>query len=332
MTFEKIISDIQKRDFKPIYFLMGEEAYYIDVITDLIAKTALTPDEQSFNQSVLYGKDIEVALIDNTARRFPMMAKHQVVIVKEAQNIKKIEDLVHYANKPQPSTILVIAHKYKSLAKNTKLYKALERTAVVFESKKLYDNQVPDWINNYLKSKQMIADNKAVQMLAEFLGTDLSKIVNEIDKLAIGLPVGTRITADIVEKNIGISKEFNNFELHDALTERNVLKANRIINYFAQNPKDNPIVVTINSLYTFYSKVLVYHYLPDKNDSAAASVLKVAPFFVKKYKMAAAKYSPAKTVSIISYLREYDVKSKGVDSGSMEAGEILRELIFKILH
>ncbi len=332
MTFEQIISDIRNRIFKPIYLLHGDEPYYIDKITNFIAETVLTEDEKVFNHTVLYGKDISASDIDNAARRFPMMAAHQVVIIKEAQDTKKLDDLVYYAEKPSKSTVLVLSHKYKTLAKNKKLYKAIEKNGEIFESKKLYENQIPKWITSYLGDRKYKINAVASQLLTDFLGTDLSKIGNELDKLCISLAPGTEITPKQIEDNIGISKDFNTFELQNALSEKDVLKANRIVDYFSRNPKDHPLILTITSLYFYFAKILAYHFLKDKSKNNVASVLKVNPFFVKDYELAAKRYNSAKTIQIISLLREYDMKSKGLGSVSASQGELLKELIFKILH
>ena len=265
MTFEQILTDLKNKIYKPIYFLSGEEPYFIDLITKYINDNVLTEAEKSFNQTVIYGKDTDIYTVINTAKRFPMMANHQVVIVKEAQNIKNIDDLVHYAVAPLKSTLLVINYKYKTLDKRKKLYKALSDNGVLYESKKLYDNEVPGWINAYLKKKNRSIDPGAAALLNEYLGNDLSKIANELDKLIITLPDGEfNITSNHIERNIGISKDYNNFELHKALTQKNVLKANRIVNYFSQNQKDNPFTMTIATLYHFYSKVLSYHFVKIK--------------------------------------------------------------------
>ncbi|NPA68672.1 MAG: DNA polymerase III subunit delta [Chlorobi bacterium] len=332
MTYSEIIKELKNKIYKPIYFLFGEEPYFIDKITDYIADNVLNESEKAFNQTVIYGKDTQTEDIINSAKRFPMMANHQVIIVKEAQNLKNIDNLVYYAEQPLKSTILVINYKYKKLDKRTKLYKTLSKNAVLFESKKLYENQIPAWINTYLKDKKYTADPVAVQLLTEFLGTDLGKISNELEKLIISLPEGTKITPEHIEKNIGISKDFNNFELQNALINRDILKANRIIMHFARNPKDNPMILTIISLFSFFSKVLNYHFLKDKNKNNVAAILKINPYFVKDYVKAAKTFNIKKTVAIISYLREYDMKAKGYDNVSATQEDLLKELIFKILH
>ncbi|MCD6556938.1 MAG: DNA polymerase III subunit delta [Bacteroidales bacterium] len=332
MTYQEILKELKNKIYKPIYFLFGEESYFIDKITDYISDNVLNEGEKSFNQIILYGKDSQIEDIINNAKRFPMMANHQVLIVKEAQNLKHIEKLAFYAEQPLKSTILVFNYKYKKLDKRTKLYKLLNKTAVLFESKKLYENQIPAWINSYLKEKKYTATPVSTQLLTDFLGTDLSKITNELDKLMISLPEGTSITPEHIEKNIGISKDFNNFELQNALINRDVLKANRIIQHFARNPKDNPIVVTIITLFSLFSKILNYHFLSDKNKNNVASVLKVNPYFVKDYVKAAQIYNTRKTVAVISLLRKYDMKTKGYNNVSTSHEDLLKELIFKILH
>jgi DNA polymerase-3 subunit delta len=332
MKFEEIISDLRNKKYSPVYLLMGEEPYFIDRITDFITANVLTESEKPFNQVIFYGKDTEMGTIIDTARRYPMMASHFVVIVREAQQLKNIEDLVHYAEKPQPSTLLVICYKYKTLDKRKKLYKSITEKGVLFESKKLYEDKIPDWITGYLKNQFVSIEPKAAFILTENLGNDLGRIAGELDKLLIALPGEKQITSDHVERYIGISKEYNNFELHKALGQKNVVKANRIINYFSQNQKNNPLTVTITSLYYYFTKVMLYHTLKDKSPGNAASVLQVNPFFLKDYETAAKNYSRNKLTGIISLLREYDMNSKGYQSASITEGELLREMIFKILH
>jgi len=332
-TYEEILSDLKKRIFKPVYFLAGEEPYYIDLITDYIEEKILPEAEKSFNQVVLYGEDTTVPAIIDAARKFPMMSSHQVIIVKEAQSLKKIEDLIHYLEKPLLSTILVINYKYKDLDKRTKFFKTLDKQAVYFESPRLRDYQVPAWIERYLMAQGIKTDPNASAMLTEYLGTDLHKIANELKKLIITLPAGKPvITTSLIEKNIGISKDYNNFELQKAVGERNILKANMIVHHFAENPKDNPITLSIASLFSYFSKLLTYHYLPDKSKNNVAASLKINPYFVREYEAAASKYNVSKTVQIISLLRTYDMKSKGFGDLSSEPGDLLKELVFKILH
>jgi len=332
MTYEEIISNLQKKIYHPVYFLMGEETYFIDKISDYISDNVLTDAEKGFNQTILYGKDLEPSAIMSNARRFPMMANHQVIIVREAQNIKKIEDLEPYVRNPLNSTILVINYKYKTLDKRKTFPKLIDQKGVLFESRKLYDNQLPAWISSYLKDQKYTVSPQASAMLAEYLGADLSKVANELDKLIISLPAGTQITPDHIEKNIGISKEFNVFELQNALGERDMLRANRIINYFGDNPSNNPVPVVISSLFSYFSKLLNYQFLEDKSQNNVASVLQVNPFFVKGYVSAAKNYPIRKLVEVVSILREYDMKSKGVGNVSATPADLQKEMIYRILH
>lgn len=332
MTFEGIIKELENKIYKPIYFLYGEEAFYIDKIADFIADNVLDEAEKAFNQTILYGKDSLIEDIINAAKRFPMMANHQVIIVKEAQDLKNIEKLIWYVEQPLKSTILVFNYKYKSLDKRKKIYKALAQNSVLFESKKLYENQIPSWINNYLKERKYSISQISSKLLTDFLGTDLSKISNELDKLIISLPENTLITPDHIEKNIGISKDYNSFELNNAIRDRNILKANRIIDHFSKNPKENPYFLIIISLFSYFSKLLSFHFLKDKSKNNVASVLKVNPYFVQDYVTAAKKYNTGKIVSVISLLREYDMKGKGYNNVSTSHEDLLKELLFKILH
>ena len=332
-TFDEIMSDLKNRIYKPVYFLAGDEPYYIDVITDYIEGKVLPEDEKAFNQIILYGEETSVASVSETARRFPMMSNHQVIIVREAQGMKKIDDFVHYVDKPLLSTILVINYKYRTIDKRTKFYKLLEERAVYFESNRLRDYQVPAWIERYLMLKGIKTEPAASAMLTEYLGNDLHKIANELDKLLITIPAGKPvITTDLIENNIGISKEFNNFELQKAIGEKNIYKANLIVQYFANNPKDNPVNVTIASLFSYFTKLLTYHYLADKSKNNVAAMLKINPFFVRDYESSASKYNARNTVEIISLLRTYDMKSKGYGDISSTPGDLLKELVYKILH
>ncbi len=333
VTYEGIISDLKNRIFKPVYFLAGEESYYIDLITEYIQEKVLPESEKAFNQIILYGDDTNIASIIDTARRFPMMSSHQILIVKEAQSLKKLDDLIIYLEKPLLSTILVFNYKYKTLDKRTKLFKTLESHGIYFESGRIRDYLIPAWIERYLMLKGIKTDPSASAMLTEYLGTDLHKIVNELDKLIITLPDGKPfITTALIEKNIGISKDYNNFELQKAIGEKNILKANMIVHYFANNPKDNPITLSIASLFGFFSKLLTFHYLTDKSKNNVAAVLKVNPFFVKEYENSATKYNVSKTMEIISLLRIYDLKSKGFGDPGTDPGDLLKELIFRVLH
>jgi DNA polymerase III subunit delta len=332
MTFDQIMNDLKNRIYKPIYFLMGEESYYIDQISDFIEHNVLKDSEKAFNQTIVYGRDVDALAVDNIARRYPMMSSHQVVIVKEAQNMKDIEKLVFYTSNPLKSTILVLAHKYKTLDKRKKLYKEIENHGILFESKKLYDNQVPDWINKYLRDRGYSIEPVASAMLTEFLGNNLGNVANELDKLIISLPKGSKINPKLIEENIGISREFNVFELQNALIKNDILKANQIINYFDKNQKTNNIIQTISSLFSFFRKVLILHFMKEKNPKDIAATLQINPYFVKDYQSAARRFNAKKTVAIIAWLREYDMKAKGYDNVSAGPGDLLKELVFKIMH
>tara|TARA_R110001592_G_scaffold899_3_gene4702 strand:+ start:1603 stop:2604 length:1002 start_codon:yes stop_codon:yes gene_type:complete len=327
-----IVSDIKNGNIKPIYFLMGDEPYYIDKISDYIEKNILDETEKGFNQQVMYGRDSTIEDIVSAAKRYPMMAERQVLIVKEAQDLSKnIEKLVSYAENPQPTTVLVLNYKYKKLDKRKKLHKAIAKLGLIYESKKLYENQVSDWIRRVLSGKKYQIEPKASQMLVEFLGTDLSKISNELDKLMIILPKETVINDKHIEDNIGISKDFNNFELRKSVGEKNILKANRIINYFSENPKNNPTVMTISLLNNFFTQLLLFHGLQDKSKSSVARALGVNPYFVDEYFLAGRNYPMRKVAQVIAFLRDADVKSKGVGANQTQE-DILKELLFKILH
>ena len=333
MDYNQIITDLKNKKYSPVYFLEGEEPFFMDRVSDYILENILTEDEKGFNQTILYGKDLSIDSIMTASKRFPMMAERQVVVVREAQNIKNIEDLASYVEKPMHSTILVFNYKYKTIDKRKKLYKALQKNGVYLESKPLYENQIPLWISNYLKEKNLGIDPRAAQMIADFVGSDLQRIVNELEKVTISLVLGTSIMPDDVEKNIGISKDYNVFELQKALGNRDVLKSNRIINYFIDNEKQNPFTLIIGNLVTFFRKILIYHSIENKNDRAlVAQKLGVNPFFISDYTNAASKYSLDKAVNIISMMREYDLRSKGARGGTAANGELLRELAFKILH
>lgn len=324
-----IVSNIKKGDIKPIYFLMGEEAYYIDALSKFIEKNVLSEEEKGFNQTVFYGRDVKIEDLVSTAKRFPMMAERQVVIVKEAQDLSRtLENLVPYAENPQPSTVLVFCYKYKKLDKRKKIYKAIEKNGLIFESKKIYDNQIPDWIRRVLAGKGYTISPKASQMLVEFLGNDLGKINNELEKLQLIVKSGEQISAQVIENNIGISKDYNNFELLNALAHKNTKKAFGIIQYFAHDPKNHPTVVTVSTLFGFFSKVMKYHALANK--SQAPKALGVHPFFIKDYEVAARNYSMRRISTIITSIREIDVKSKGVGANLTQA-DLLKELLVNVV-
>lgn len=329
----KIVNDIKAGNIKPIYFLMGEESYYIDKLSDYIEDKVLSEEEKGFNQTVLYGRDVTIEDIVSTAKRYPMMAERQVVIVKEAQDLTKtIDKLESYAENPMPSTVLVICYKYKTLDKRKKVTKLLAKNGIVYESKKLYENQVGDWIKRVLAGKKYSIEPKANAMLVEFLGTDLSKINNELEKLQIILPQGSTITPKHIEENIGFSKDFNVFELRKAIGDKNQLKAYTIADNFAQNPKDNPIVVTTSLVFIFFVQLLKYHGLKDKNPNNVSKVLGVNPFFLKDYDIALKNYPMRKVSQIVGSLRDIDVKSKGVGANALPQSDLLREMLFKIFN
>ncbi|AOR27201.1 DNA polymerase III delta subunit [Formosa sp. Hel1_33_131] len=310
---------------------MGEEAYFIDVISDYIESHVLAEEEKEFNQMVIYGKEATIQDIVSNAKRYPMMAERQVIIVKEAQNlIKTIEQLVDYAKNPQPTTVLVFNYKYKSLDKRKAFYKTLSKAAVVFESKKIYEDKIPSWIQSFLRAKQITITPKAALMLTEFLGNDLSKIANELNKLEIVVGAQKEITPEIIEENIGISKDFNNFELQKALGHLDHKKAYQIVHYFAQNSKQHPFVLTISILYMYFSKLMTLHTVRDKNPGTVAKALGVNPYFVNEY-IAVSRNFPMKRISgVLETLRTYDTKSKGVGA-NLTPKDLYNELIYNIL-
>jgi DNA polymerase-3 subunit delta len=333
MTFEEIMNDIRNRKFVPIYLLMGEEPWFIDQVSDLLQETVLDESQKAFNLNIVYGKDLDGTQVDNIARRFPMGAEYNMVLVKEAQGVQKIDNLQYYAQNPLRSTILVLCYKNDSLDKRKKLYKAIEQNGVVMTTKKIYEDQIPRWIEGYLKKKGYHIEPGAAMILTEYLGNDLARVSGEIDKLLITLPAGqTKITPQHIEENSGISKDFNSFELVKALSRKNILKANRIINYLADNQRDNHISLTISSLFYFFGKLLAYQFLEDKSTRSVTSSLGINAYFVPDYEHASRVFSKKKVVVIISLLREYDLKSKGFGNVSAEPGDLLKELIFKILH
>ena len=333
-TYEEIARDLKNRIYKPVYYLMGEESYYIDRISEYNAQTVLTEDEKEFNQTILYGSDTDVATIINASKRYPMMSDYQVVIVKEAQNVKKIEELSYYLQKPLTSTILVICHKHGVLDRRKKLAAEIEKVGVIFESKKLKDGQLPGFISSYLKRKKVDIEPKASEMMSEFVGTDLNRMAGELEKLVLTLPQGaTRITPEQIERNIGVSKDYNNYELRSALVTKDVLKANKIIKYFEENPKTNPIQATLSALFGFFSNLMLAYYAPEKTEQGIANQLSLQPSWKAKDYMAAMRvYSGVKCMQIIGEIRYCDAKSKGVDNSSLSDGDLLRELVYKILH
>ncbi len=333
-TYEEIARELKNRIYKPVYYLMGEESYYIDRISEYIAQTVLNENEKEFNQTIVYGADTDIATVINAAKRYPMMSKYRVVIVKEAQNIKNIEELVYYLQKPLDSTILVLCHKHGTLDRRKKLAAEIEKVGVLFESKKIKDAQLPGFISSYLKRRSVEIEPKASEMMAEFVGADLSRMAGELEKLIITLPRGQkRITPEQIERNIGISKDYNNFELRNALVAKDVFKANQIIKYFEENPKTNPLQMTLSVLFNFFSNLMLAYYAPDKSEQGIANQLGLKSSWQSKdYMVAMRKYSGVKVMQIIGEIRYCDAKSKGVKNSSMSDGDILRELVFKILH
>jgi DNA polymerase-3 subunit delta len=332
ITYEQLISSFKKRDFRPIYFFMGEEAYYIDKLSDYLMENVVSDENKAFDQTVVYGKDVDIDTVINLAKRYPMMSDKQLVVVKEAQQLKSLDRLTFYLQKPLSSTILVFCYKYGTLDKRKSVYNAINKAGIVFDSKKVYDNQVAGKVIEIAKEKGLSIDMKSANIIADFLGSDLSKISNEIDKLQIALPEGAVVTPTDIERNIGISKDYNNFELVDALAVKNIEKVNRIVDYFRQDKNGNPLVVTLSVIFNFFVNLLIYSILKDKSKMNVASVLKINPFFVTLYQKAAVNYDTQKIIRIISYIRETDAGSKGVGDLIMGENELLKLLVFKILH
>jgi DNA polymerase-3 subunit delta len=340
MTAADILKDLKNRKLKPIYLLHGEEPYFIDEISDFVEHQLLSEAERGFNQTVFYGKDADPMAVLNAAKRYPMMADYQIVLVKEAQDLKwgsdddgkkHINPFLAYLENPLQSTVLVFCYKYGRFDKRKKTYKAIDKNGVIFESVPLYENKIPAFIEQLVAAKNYKIQPQASALLAEYLGNDLSKVANELEKLMLNVAAGQEITTQHIQDNIGISKEYNVFELQAALSKKDVLKANRIINYFEANPKSNPFVLILGTLNTYFTKVLRYQYVADKSPQNLAKELGVSPYFVKDFEQAGRTFNFGKTIRIISMLREYDVKSKGVDSTAGH-GELMKELIFKILH
>lgn len=338
VTPENVLKDLKNKKYAPVYFLQGDETYYIDLIADYIEANVLSEADKSFNQTIIYGRDAAMNAVLTNARRFPMMSEKQVVIVREAQQISDINKeagqklLANYVQNPVPSTILVFCYKNKTLDKRKVFAKVIEKHSVTVTTKKLYDNQVPAWIEQYLKAKSFSATAKAVQMLADSIGNDLERQANEIDKMLINFKEKVQIDETIVQRYVGISKDYNVFELQKALISKDVVKANRIVNYFDANEKKNPIIPIIAVLFSFYSKLLIAFHARDKSERNLASVLKVNPYFIKDYLYALKIYQPGQVINNIHYIRQADLRSKGVDNTSAGEGEILKELIFKLLH
>lgn len=334
LSFNTLRNDILQRRFKPIYLFMGDESYFIDVLTDLLADTVLTETEKDFNMLTFYGVDADVNLIISSARRFPMMSEYQLIIVKEAQNLDKFELLDLYAKNPMPSTILVINYKHGTVDKRKAVVKSILKTGGIFESKKLYENQIPAFIQSWLKEKGIGIDEKSAQMLTDFVGNDISKLIPQLQKLELSLPEGERrITSILIEKNVGISKDYNNFELQKAIISKNVVVANRIVDYFDKNPKENPMIATIAVLFNYFSNLLECFWLSRKDEQSIMNALNMrSAYFVRDYMTGLRNYNAQKVMGIISDLRTFDARSKGVDNVSASQGDLLKELVYRIMH
>jgi len=333
LNFNEIKGNIQSRRFMPVYLFQGEEAYYIDQLTDMLIDTVLDESEKDFNQTIFYGLETNVAAVISACRRYPMMAERQLVVVKEAQHLKNIDELVHYVNNPLSSTVLVINYKYGKLDGRKKLSGEIAKIGIVYESKKLYDRDIPDFIISYLREKQISIQRQTTQILTDYLGTDLSKITNELDKLVIALAGGKQVTDTLVEQNIGISKDFNNYELQKAIAAGDVLKANRIARYFEENQKNNPLVMTLTVLFGFFSNLMICHYEKDKSKPHLMATLGMKwDFQISDYVEAMKRYNPRKTMENIALIREYDARGKGFKNASVPAGQLLIELIYKLMH
>ena len=329
------MASLKGKVFQPIYFLTGDEPYYIDIISNYIENNVLEETEKSFNQTILYGIDIKVEQILENAKRFPMMSEKHVVIIKEAQNIKDIKNLgvlESYIEKPLDSTILVLCYKYKKIDLRTAFGKKINNSGYLYKSEKIKDYKLGEWITRFVQSKGFKISPKNAALISNHIGNDLSRVVNELGKTFIHLKSGDELSENIIEQNIGISKDFNNFEFTDAISTKNHLKYNQIVDYFGKNQKDHPMLLSVGILYNFFIKVLILHYTKNKSEQNLASVLKVNPYFVKDYQSGARNYNARKVLKVISLLREYDARSKGNDNPSKPNGEILKELAFKIAH
>lgn len=335
---EDVLKDLKAGKYTPVYFLQGEEPFFIDQISDYIEANALQPHDRGFNQLVVYGKDVSMMDILNNARRFPMMSDRQVVIVKEAQNILNLgrdevdNQLINYLKNPLPSTILVFAHKYKSLDGRKQLSKELDKAAVFVKSEKIKDHLLPGWIEVYVKAKGHSIDNPTAVFLAEAIGNNLEVISNEVDKIIINFSNPSAITKELIQKYVGINKEYNNFELTKAIGVRDALKVNKIIEYFSQNPKNHPIIPIVALIFSYFQKIALLHQNKSASETELARILGINPYFIKEYKIAANNYRLGKVIDCFSHIREADLRSKGVDASGWEDKEILRELLFKIMH
>jgi DNA polymerase-3 subunit delta len=330
-AYATVKSAISQRKFSPIYFLMGDEPFFIDEISNLLIETVLHEEQRDFNQTILYGKDTSIDEIISVCKRFPMMADYQLVVVREAHELSRtIEQLSAYAEQPHPSTVLVVCYKNKKLDKRKKLSKAIQKNGTVVESKKLYDNKLPSWIEQRVRSMKRQIDYKASAVLAESVGADLGTLINQLNKLCLVVPAGDTIAAAHIEQHVGISKEYNNFELRKALSTGNVARAYKIAHYFGRHPKQHPLLGTINSLYKFYMQLLNYHGLPSKNPDTAAKALGVHPFFIKEIEQAARRYPLKSIVPILNTIKKADLAAKGVNAVPMSEGEALQQLLSKV--
>lgn len=334
-SFEEICRDIVARKFQPVYILMGEEPFFMERITNLLIENVLSESERDFNQMIMYGADTDAAMIINAARRFPMMSEHQLVVVREAQLVRDIELLTNYVKNPLKSTVLVINYKYKNLDRRKTLAAATEKNGILFESKKIPDYKMPAFIVSFMQQRFIGIDPKAAQMLSDYLGNDLSRLSKELDKLTLILPekAPKRVTPELIEENIGISKEYNNFELIKAIAVKDVLKANRIIQYFEKNPKNNPIQMTLPVIFNYFSNLLICYYTKDRSETGLMTALGLrGTFQVKDYLTGLRNYPAMKVFNLISDIRTADAKSKGVDNSSVSDADLLKELLYKILH
>ena len=336
VTYDSVMSELKARHFKPIYYLMGDESYYIDKISDWISENVLQPEERDFNQTVLFGSDVNASQIVDAAKRYPMMSEYQVLIVKEAQNIKNIEPLEKYLKAPMSSTILVMCHKNGTIDGRKREYvKAIQQAGVLFESKKLRERDLPTFIEQYLKARGASIDPKSTQMIADAIGADLNRLTSELGKVLLGLPEqDRRVTPQVVEAQIGVSKDFNAFELRDAIVNRNILKANQIIKYFDENPKAGGLYALLPMLFNYFQNLMLAYYCPQKNSQEAlAQWLDMkTPWGVRDYMTGMRNYSGMNVMQIISKIRENEEKSKGLDNPNTPPGELMKELIFFTLH
>jgi len=331
-TVQSILNEIKSGKIYPIYFLMGEESFFIDQISTFIETSVLDETQRGFDQTVLYGKDTTVDDIISIAKRYPMIATRQVVIVKEAQNLSRtIEQLLSYVNNPQQTTTLVFCYKYKSIDKRKALYKALSKAHIVFESNKIYDSKIPSFISGVLQKRNLKITPKASYLLADFLGNDLSKISNELEKLQLVIGATDTITPELIQENIGISKDYNNFELQKAIAQLNRKKAYQIVRYFSENTNQHPMVVTVATLYSFFTKLMTLHTVTDRNPKTLSRAIGVNPYFLDDYVTAAKNFPMRRISGVFQTLRIMDTKSKGVDA-NLKPKDLYNELVFRILN